>query len=643
MRIVEIDEMVKKEIKDYLVNVPPFDLLSDELLDTAVENISIEFYPRGLKILSQDGPPGNSFSIIKKGGVKVYVVSNEEEEVTIDYRSEGDSFGFVSLISGDKSRANIMALEDTICYLIPKDALLKLMESEPMLREYFMKSFFVNFIDKTYSEMRSRSFMFGNGDKLLYTTPVKELVTKDAVTAEVGISVREAAAYMSKSRISSLVLLDNDGIPAGIITDRDLRDKVVAKGLDTSIPVNDIMSPPLIRVDTNEICFEALLKMIKYNIHHLLVVERGKLKGVITNHDFMLLQGTSPLSILKSIENQKSLDGLVPISERISRIVSILFSEGVKARQIVRIISELNDRLLQKIIELSMKELGPAPVPLTFIVYGSEGRREQTFKTVFDWAIMYEDTKTLIHEKEAGEYCEKLTAHLKDIFKKSGFPTFDPHPFGKNQPIYGSLSWWQEVILNTLLSSDAGQIGVASKFLDFRFICGNEALITSLREQLFAKINGSNEHLSRLVANATKHSSPLGFFKQFVVERSGEHKDELNIKKKGITPIVDLLRVLSIAVKITETSTLDRLKALASKDDEISSIHDDIAAAFHFIQHIRIQDQLKKKELNKDIDDFIDPSSLTLLEKKTLKEVFQIVPKLQDIVGETFSRVEVYV
>jgi CBS domain-containing protein len=635
--------MVKKEIKDFLVTVPPFDLLSDDLLDIAVDSISIEFYPRGLKILSQDGPPGNSFSIIKKGGVKVYVVSNEEEEVTIDYRSEGDSFGFVSLVSGDKSRANIMAIEDTICYLIPKDALLKLMESEPVLREYFMKSFFVNFIDKTYSEMRSRSFMFGNGDKLLYTTPVKELLSKDVITAKAGISIKEAAAFMSQSRISSLVLLDDDEIPSGIITDRDLRDKVVAKGLDTATPVSEIMSPPLIRVDVNEICFEALLKMIKYNIHHLLVVERGKLKGVVTNHDFMLLQGTSPLSIMKSIENQKSLDSLVPISERINRIVSILFNEGVKARQIVRIISELYDRLLQKIIELGMKELGSSPVPLTFIVYGSEGRREQTFKTVFDWAIVYEDTKTSLHEKETGEYCKKLTNHLKNIFDKSGFPSFDPHPFGKEKPIYGNISWWKEIILDTLLSSDTDAISIANKFLDLRCIYGNEILATSLRDQLFTAIKNSSQHLSRLLAHATKHHPPLGFFKQFVVERGGEHKDELNIKQKGITPIVDLLRVLSIAVKITETSSLDRLKALAAKDDDISKIHDDIASAFDFLQHLRIQDQLRKKEINKDIDDFIDPSDLTLLEKKTLKEVFQIVPHLQDIAGEIFSRVEVYV
>ncbi len=633
--------MVKKEIKDFLASIPPFDLLSEEVLDLAAENISIEFYPRGLKILSQNGPPCASFSIIKKGGVKVYVVSNEEEEVTIDYRSEGDSFGFVSLISSDKSRANVMALEDTICYLIPKDNLLKLMDIEPLLREYFMKSFFVNFIDKTYSEMRSRTFMFGNGDKLLYTTPVKELISRDAVTTETGISVREAASMMSKLKISSLILIDGQGIPAGIITDRDLRDKVVAKGLDSSITADEIMSPPLIRADINETCFEALLKMIKYNIHHLLVVEGGKLRGVVTNHDFMLLQGTSPLSLMKSIDDQKSLEGLRPISERINKIVSILFKEGVKPRQIFRIITELNDRFLQKIIELSIKELGDPPRPITFIVYGSEGRREQTFKTVFDWAIVYEDTKTTLHEKEIGEYCDKLIDYLKIFFEKCGFSTFDPHPFGGERSIYASISQWQDIITTQLSGDDEDKIAVASKFLDLRHIYGDKRNASSLIEGLISGIKSDNRYLAKLVDHSVTQRPPLGFFKQFVVERGGEHKNELDLREKGVTPIIDLVRVLSIAGKVYESSTIDRLKVLADKDDDIKSVHDDIVYAFEFLQNIRIKDQLRKLEINEPVDDFIDPSELTLLEKKSLKEVFQIVPHLQDIVGRIFSQMEV--
>lgn len=634
--------MVKKEVKDFLSEIPPFDMLSEELLDLISKSISIEFYPRGLKILSQNGPPCNSFSIIKKGGVRVYVVSNEDEEVTIDYRSEGDSFGFVSLISGDKSRANVIALEDTICYLIPKDILVQLMDREPLLRDYFMKSFFVNFIDKTYSEMRSRTFMFGHGDKLLYTTPVRDIIARDAVTAKTGISVKDAASLMSKLRISSLILIDSHGIPAGIITDTDLRDKVVAKGFDSSIKVDEIMSPPLIRADISETCFEALLKMIKYNIHHLLVVEGGKLKGVITNHDFMLLQGTSPLSLLKSIENQKGIEGLQPISERISRILTILIKEGVRPRQIVRIITELNDRLLQKIIELSFKELGAPPLPISLIVYGSEGRKEQTFKTVFDWAIVYEDTKTTLHEKNIGTYCENLIRHLKSVFEKCGFPSFDPHPFGAGLSIYANISQWEDIITNAILSG-GDNIIIASKFLDLRHIYGNQDTVNTFREQLISKIKFSNDYLAKLVDHATLHRSPLGFFKQFVVERGGEHKNELNLKEKGIMPIVDLVRVLAILGNVHECSTLDRLKILSEKDDKLRSIRDDITSAFEFLQNIRIQDQLKKKELNKVVDDFIDPSELTLLEKKTLKEVFQIIPTLQNIVTETFNRMEVSV
>ncbi|UCG78210.1 MAG: CBS domain-containing protein [Nitrospirota bacterium] len=634
--------MIKKEIREFIAKIPPFDLLSEDLMEIAVESISIEFYPRGLKILSQGGTPSSSFNIIKKGGVKVFVVSDESEEITIDYRSEGDSFGFLSLMSGDKSRANVMAVEDTICYIIPKDVLIHLMDSEPLLRDYFMKSFFVNFIDKTYSEMKSRSFTFGSGDKLLYTTPVKELINKEVVTSKSGITVREAASIMSASKISSLVLLDNDGIPSGIVTDRDLRDKVVAKGLDTSLTVDEIMSPPLIRVDINEICFDALLKMIKYNIHHLLVVESGRLKGVVTNHDFMLLQGTSPLSIMKSIENQKSLDGLAPISGRINRIVSMLFNEGVKSGQINRVITELNDRLLQKIIELSIKEIGPSPMPISIIVYGSEGRMEQTFKTLFDLAVVYEDPKTSMHEKEAADHCEKLTAHLKNVFKKSGFPTFHDHPFGSDKPVYGGTTWWHELILGSLLKSDKDVVAAATKFLDMRLIYGNENIITTLRNGLISELRGSNRHLSSLIAHCTKHHSPLGFFKQFVVERSGEHKDKLNLKKTGLTPIVDLIRVLSIGGKISASSTLDRLKELSSRDDDIKAIQGDIASAFEFLQHIRMKDQLMKKEINTQIDDFVDPSSLSLLEKRTLKEVFQIIPRLQDIVSETFGRAGVY-
>jgi len=630
--------MLKKEITDFLGKTPPFDMLEQAELDDLAESIAIEFYPRGLKILNQNGPPTGSLRIIKKGGVKVFMTNDEGNEVVIDYRSEGDSFGYVSLVTGDKSRASILAIEDTICYLVEKEALLRVVQRKPLLGEYFMKSFFVNFIDKTYREMRDRSIMFGEGDKLLFTTPVRDIVSKSAVTAPLPVSIREAASIMSQQRISSLIVTDREGVPAGIVTDRDLREKVVAKGLDVTLSVERIMSPPLVRADANETCFEALVKMIRYNIHHLIIVERGSLKGVVTNHDFMLLQGLSPLSLAKNIEGQKQIEGLLPIHEKINKIISLLFNEGVKAGHITRIITELHDRLLRRFIELSLHDIGEPPAPFTFVIFGSEGRREQTFKTVFDCAIIYEDLKLNERAEMMKEFCEKLLVHLADFVKKCEFPMFDRKLFGEKGPLYGSVSYWEKVVLESLVGDGSRNVLAGKKFLDLRAIYGDGHIADLLRECLFERIGTDEKYITKLVEWAVRSESPLGFFKQFVVESSGEHKDKLNLKEKGIMPIVDSLRVMAITGKVMETSTMERLDTLVKEGKVLSIPAEDVSAAFDFLMHLRLQDQIRKKEYHEEVNDFIAPEKLSLIEKKTLKEVFQIIQRLQSALEEHFMR-----
>jgi CBS domain-containing protein len=630
--------MIKKEIEDFLKKTPPFNMLGAELTGLTSEVVSIEFYPRGEKILIQNGPPCTSLRIIKKGGVKVYMTNSEGDDVVIDYRSEGDSFGYVSLISGDKSRASVMAIEDTICYLIPKNELLKMLNKEPLLGEYFMKSFFLNFIDKTYKEMRDRNIVFGEGDKLLFTTQVKDLLTKEPVTADSSVAVKDAAVIMSKHRISSLILMDKNNVPVGIITDRDLRDKVVARDFEMTKPVKEIMSPPLIRVDSHETCFEALVKMIQYNVHHLIVVEEGRLVGVVTNHDFMLLQGHSPLSIVKYIEGQKSVEGLLPVYEKINQIISILFKEGLNASYIIRIISELHDRLLQKIIDLSVKEIGGAPGTFSFAVFGSEGRKEQTFKTDFDCAIIYDQQYAPHTQNEMKEFSRKLLSHLQDIFGKSGLPRFNPHPIGDSFELYGELTEWEQVIIPALTAGDEKTAQNARKFLDLRVIYGDGMRVKSLKESIFSRIRTNRRFIALFLDWALNQVSPLGFFKQFVVDRSGEHKDELNIREKGILPIVDAIRVLAAAHNITETSTIERLRSLSRKGKLLQGLEGDIGSAFEFLLYLRLQDQMRRKEFHEKIDDFIAPEKLSLIEKKTLKEVFQLIPRLHSSVEDYFHR-----
>jgi len=214
---------------------------------------------------------------------------------------------------------------------------------EAVFTKFFLQTFFHKFLFRTYREIHERGMFCSSGDKVLFTTPLGELLSRDIVTAEESITIREAAEVMSRNRISSLVLSDHEGVPTGIVTDRDLREKVVARDRSPGDPVSAVMSGVLIKADAREYCFEALLKMVHYNIHHVLVVDQGRLKGMVTNHDLMMLQGISPLSLEREIECQDSVGGLAAAARKIRRVTGMLIRENVQPGHITRIITDIND------------------------------------------------------------------------------------------------------------------------------------------------------------------------------------------------------------------------------------------------------------------------------------------------------------
>ncbi len=629
--------MITEDVIEFLKNVPPFQFLEEKTLQGIAGGLSMEFYPKGSMILHQDGPPSEYLRIIKKGGVKVFIKADKGEEVLIDYRSEGDSFGLLSLVGGDKSRANVVAVDDTICYLLNKAAILKLVDSVPAFTEFFLKSFLNKFIDKTYEEMHNKSLLFGGGEKLLFTTPVGEIAARNVMTAPQTISIRKAAEIMSERRYSSLVIVDEQGVPAGIVTDRDLRDKVVSKGRTGNEKVSDIMSVSLIKTEARDYCFEALLKMIRYNIHHLLVVDQGKLMGIVTNHDLMMLQGTSPISLVREIESQQTIDGLVPAARKTNEIVGLLLKEGARASNITRIISEINDRLVKKIIEIAEKEFGSPPLPYCWMVFGSEGRKEQTFRTDQDNAIVYEDPLTEKEDAEARTYFSVFSAFIRDSLIKCGFPRCPANYMASNPEWCQPVKIWKKYFSSWVYTPTPDAVMKSLIFFDFRPLYGDFRLADSLRDFLSSFLDGQMIFLGYMANMVIKNTPPVGFFKSLIVEKSGEHKDELNLKVKGIAPIVDIVRLFSLEKGIKETSTLERLSELRERHTIVREYADELEHAFEFIMLLRIQNQFEQIEADRIPDNFINPKKLSNLEKRTMKESFTLISKLQDIIIERYK------
>ncbi len=626
--------MLLEETVRFLRTVPPFQFLDDKDLRAVARNLSLEFYPKNTVILKQEGPPSDSLRIIKKGGVKL-TIGGGGEDVVIDYRGAGETFGFLSLVGRERVRSNVVAADDTICYLLGKEMVKTLLDTHPAVTEHFLRSHVARYIDRTYREMQDRAAFAGGSDRLLFMTAVGDLSIKDVVTAPASATIQETARLMAGKHISSVVITDEGGA-VGIVTDRDLREKVVARGRSVLEPVGNIMSRDLVRIDSRDLYFEAVLRLIRHGIHHLIVMREGKLAGVLTNHDLMLLQGSSPLSLAKEIESQHSLEGLARVSKKVDDIAGLLLKEGARAGSITTAITELNDRIVRKVIALAVKSRGAPPVPFCWVGFGSEGRKEQVFRADQDNGIIYEDPPAA-GEEQAKRYFAGLAGDVRDGLAACGFPPCPAGYMASNPRWCRPLGAWKRSVSGWIAAPDPQDLVDALVVLDLRPLDGEFALAASFRDHLAASLRDNDLFLGYLANMAVRNTPPLGFFNTFVVERSGAHKNKLNLKVKGTAPIVDIVRLFALERDVRETSTRERIEALRGSNTIVDEYADDLTSAFDFVMQLRLHHQYEAISRGTAPDNFIDPGRLSNLEKRLLKEAFQLVAKVHGILSERTS------
>lgn len=627
--------MILEDTVQFLKRIPPFQFLEEAVLRKAAAGLSLEFYPKGTVILKQYGPPSDSVKIIKKGGIKVLMESPETGEVVIDYKGEGDTFGFLSLIGKDRQRTTCIALDDTICYILDKNGVYQLLETSPAFTEYYL-AYLSHYVDRTYQEMHNKSLSYQGSNRYLFATPVKDIAAKPISVGEQA-TIQEAAQLMARHKISSVIVVNRNNTPIGIVTDRDLREKVVARGRSVAEPIKNILTLSLIRVDADDSCFETIIKMIKYNIHHMPVIRDGVLSGIVTNHDLMLLEGTSPLSLVHDIINQTTIDGLISLSGKTNNIVGLLIKEDAKASNITQIISEINDRLIGKVLEIAELKYGPPPLPYCWIVYGSEGRKEQTFKTDQDNGLIYNDAPTPELEAEAKRYFSRFTTFVTEGLVQVGFPLCPAKYMASNAEWCQPLTVWKKYISKWIEEPQPDHLLKFLIFYDFRPLHGKTALAQELRDFLVGSLTDKMGFLGHMSIMMSQITPPIGFFKTFLVEKSGEHKDKFDLKVKGLTPLLNAVRLFSMEKGLRVTGTLDRILELKTKHSVVEEYFDELIQAFEFIMLLRIHHQFEQLKNGRAPDNFINPDELSNLQKKTLKESFNLMTKVQSLIVEQYK------
>jgi CBS domain-containing protein len=465
--------------------------------------------------------------------------------------------------------------------------------------------------------------------------PVKNFCQRDLATCPGDAPLVEVVATMRARDISSMIVC-TEGTPVGIFTDRDLRNKVVASGVDPhALRAASIMSSPLIVVGEDDFLFEALYRMSRNGIHRVGVVDsEGRLTGILTDSDILNLQNRSPQKLLRDIAEAESIQDLAGLHGQIQDLVVHMVASGVATRNLVRMIAHLNDRLLIRLIEMLKEERFPDLTErFAFVVLGSEGRREQTLSTDQDNALIYADDLTAPELAQLETFSHELIAALIDI----GVPPCPGGIMAKNEFWRRSLAEWSQVLNNWLSTPTSQNILNGSMFFDLRTLYGDSALEQTLKAQVADHLSKETVFLAHTGANVLTFKPPLGWLGGIKTERQGEHQGKIDIKKAGIFTITEGIKVLALEAGIVNGGTRERLQGLAEARVLDAEQAQALEASFDFLVVLRLRCQVRALREGRHPSNYVAIAGLNRMEKGRLKLALQEVQAFQNFLLRHFQ------
>lgn len=604
------------EIVEFLARHQPFSLLPEEQLEQIATQMDIAYFKAGSEIKGF-GDEIHDWYIIRSGAVEVYRRNGD----LYNRLSEGGFFGEFGLLRHGRVRFPIRALEDTLVYLIPEALFNDLFDNNEAFADI------VEVEDRT--RLRQAVARRREDANELMTARIETLIKREAVTLNGQASARDAAIRMSEEGVSSVLVLDDQASEhpvVGIITDRDLRNRLITPGLSFDTPVTDIMTPELISVEHGQFVFEAMLLMLRHNVHHLPVLKRQQPLGVIALSDIIRYESQNSLFVVSSIFRAQSVDELVDLRSDVSACFVRMVNEDANSQMIGTAMSVIGRSFKQRLLELAEEALGSPPVPYCFLALGSMAREEQLIVTDQDNAMILDNR---YDPKQHGDYFKALAQFVCDGLDACGYTYCSGDIMATNEKWRQPLKVWEQYFTDWIEKPTAEFLLNSSIFFDIEGVWGEVRWANLLNDLILRKARKNPRFLACMARNALQRTPPLGFFKDFVMETDGRHSNTINMKRRGTAPLADLVRVHALAVGSRERNTFDRLKDIIETDLLPRGRGPDLRDALELIAMVRIRHQALDVEAGNEPDNNIEPENLSDFERKNLKDAFQILSNAQ--------------
>lgn len=590
-------------VRDFLDHCLIFEGLPGQTRDDVARHMAVRYFPAPHRFDIETTPPG--IYTLRSGLVDIFVDGQLCQRL-----DAGDSFT-LPLLGKERNQCLAKVAEDCLIYLLPEDASLALRRQFPQLEGLLALE---------------AKVPASNADGLhLLLQPLQRWMSRDLVAVAPEQRVADAARLMTERRVSSALVVSASEKLVGIVTDRDIRSRLVAEGGSSDQSVQSIMTPAPLTLTPEHTLFDATLLMSQRGIHHLPIAHQGKALGMITASDVFLAREEDPVFFVQHLGRQQDVSGLRQMLGGLPRLFVHWVRGGLPAEHIGRLSNMVSEATTRRLIELGIERLGPPPGAFCWLSFGSQARGEQLLGGDQDNGLVIDDavaeTDLPWFASLAQWVCEGLDA--------CGYVFCPGEVMASNPQWCQRLSQWQATVDQWMTTPTPAAVMRVSIFFDLRGIWGDTSLSRAVQHHMLTHAKSNSIFQAALARNVLESSPPLGLLRRFVVERNGDHRDQFNLKKRGVLPLVEVVRLRALSAGLTALGTLDRLAALKALGHMNPADADGLAEAYRVISRLRIELQADQVSGGETVHNYCDPNRLSRLSRHNLRGAFGVIHDAQ--------------
>tara|TARA_R110001632_G_scaffold60284_2_gene146239 strand:+ start:5836 stop:7713 length:1878 start_codon:yes stop_codon:yes gene_type:complete len=615
------------EVHKFIETIPPFSGLSLLERKQVLTGVSMLYVRQGQTLVLKDDSA--TVHLIRRGACEIRTPKGG----LVDQIADGECFGVSSVMAQNPDGLQVVAMEDSLVYRFDKTRFIEMLEKSEAFGLFFEHTQHNRLRKLTRSQSNELA-----SPALQLSTPVAHIMTRQLIQATPKETVQTIAMRMTEARVSSILVVE-EGRLQGIVTDRDLRSRILAVGGSSDSLVADVMTASPVTLSPNSLVMQAQTLMSESNIHHLPIVdEEHQAVGMLTAADLLRHQELSPLLLINLIHRQQSVESLARVCKQWPTLIINLIVTDMKAADVGKVLATVSDNLTRRLIELALEKLGPAPMDFQFLVFGSQARRDQSLGSDQDNGLMLEREPST----EESLYFADLSEFVCQGLGLCGIRLCPGNIMASNPEWRRTTDGWQQAFSRWIKSSAPSALLHASIFFDIRCVYDNgksegEA-VKDLIKAMQLEVSKNSVFLATLTRSALVTKPPLGFFRHFLLESSGEHKHQLDLKHQGLALINDLARLYGLSCQTYRAGTLDRIEqAIREKLISVDTARN-LMDAWDKLNGLRLEAQSRHFQATGKASAYLDPKDLSPLERKHLKTTFSIISEVQDVAQQRFLR-----